>query len=209
MPSLSILLPTALTLTLLLLLNLTHLPPPTTAHPAITRSHDLPPPSTPPTCTKTYGTALTAPDCLLALARLPASALIPNTNPTIENIDFYSPTNNPPARFQLPQASTVGDCSVFVDALDPMGRVWWDVGEGVGAVIRECVEKGRGVGGRVVEGGFFMAVLKARGTGGTEAMGGVRFDLCVARREAFVLREAGECAAEGRAGVGWGVGVVE
>lgn len=90
-----------------------------------------------------------------------------------------------------------------------MERVWWDVGEGVGAVIRECVEKGGGVGGRVVEGGFFMAILKARGRGGTEAMKGVRFDLCVARREAFVLREAGDCAAEARAGVGWGERVAE
>lgn len=90
-----------------------------------------------------------------------------------------------------------------------MERVWWDVGEGIGAVIKECVENGGGMGGRVVEGGFFMAVLKARGRGGTEAMEGVRFDLCVARREAFVSREAGECAAEARAGVGWGMAVAE
>lgn len=89
--------------------------------------------------------------------------------------------------------------------MDPAQRIylpWWGIGDTVGAVIMECAERGGGLGGRVVEGGFFAAVVAAGGQEGRDAVMRSGVDLCVLRAEREVRGEAERCLAEGREGRG-------
>lgn len=93
---------------------------------------------------------------------------------------------------------------MFVDVVDPAARLfgpWWGVADGVGAVILECAERGGGVGGRLVQGGLFAAVLASgEGLEAREAGMRVRVDLCIARGEEEVRGEVERCLAEARRG---------